>query len=93
MSLHEEIIELEQQLTIMQERLREIRQRVDSLERQNERLRQRVSAEDLVGEGEAALRALYADGFHICPAHFAEGRQEDCLFCLSFLKAQRPEQS
>lgn len=87
MTLREEILGMEEQLTAMLMHLRDLRLRVDDLEAQNARLRERISADQVISEGEAALRGLYNDDFHICPAHFGEGRNgEDCLFCLSFLE-------
>ena len=65
--------------------LRELRQRAANLEEQNQILREKVAAENIRGEGLESLSHLYDEGFHVCHAHFAQQRQEDCLFCLSLL--------
>lgn len=89
MSLYDDIQILEEKLSGILDELQELRFRAAALEEQNSHLRERVSLENLEHEGHDALASLYNDGFHICPSHFAQAREGDCMFCMSFLQQQQ----
>ena len=85
MSLYQDLLAWEEKLAALLEEGRELGTRVAQLEQQNRLLQEsRVQASYISG-GASALRGLYDEGFHVCHAHFAETREEDCLFCLSLL--------
>ena len=85
MSLSREIREWLDRLSVLLEDGRELSRRIDDLESQNAVLQERLLKAGIKSEGLEALKSLYDEGFHICHAHFAEARDEECLFCLSFL--------
>jgi len=91
LSLYDDIRQLEEKMVALLQEMQELRFRAAALEEQNSLLRERVSLTSLQTEGQDALASLYDDGFHICPSHFAQARQGDCIFCMSFLQCAKEE--
>ena len=84
MSLINDFKEWQEKLNALAQESDALYERIAELERQNTELRQQL-ADNAGGEGFQALKDLYDDGFHICPGSFGQSRDEECLFCLSFL--------
>lgn len=87
MKLTETIMDLENQIQLLLKEIRNLKMQVFALEEHNEQLRQKLYNPYGELQGQNNLRALYEEGFHICPPHFASLREteEDCLFCLGLL--------
>ncbi len=85
MSLYQEMQDLQLRLREVLDDAQELTTRIAHLEEQNRSLQEDRIKLELDKGGLNALHQLYNDGFHVCHAHFAENREEDCLFCLSLL--------
>lgn len=88
MSLYRDFLEWQEKLRAQLEEGEQLARRAEGLEQENALLRQEREA-TVVDEptgGFEALSQLYDEGYHICPMSFGRMREEDCLFCLNFLR-------
>lgn len=87
------LLELEEKVKALAEELATIRKYVVRLEEDNRSLQSIVHKKNTAVSGEANLKALFDAGFHICPSHFGAARDEDCIFCTSFLNKEQLKDS
>ena len=85
MGLYEDLLIWEEKLSTLLEESRDLSARVAQLEQQNRLLQESHAQASYNSGGVMALHGLYDEGYHVCHAHFAQSRDEDCLFCLSLL--------
>jgi regulator of replication initiation timing len=85
MTLYQDLLIWEEKLAALLEERRELSARVVQLEQQYRQLQESHVKNSYSKGGTTALHGLYDEGFHVCHAHFAQTREEDCLFCLSLL--------
>ncbi len=83
------LLELEEKVKALAEELATIRKYVVRLEEDNRSLQSIVHKKNTSVSGEANLLAIFNAGFHICPSHFGESREDECIFCSSFLNKEK----
>lgn len=83
--LTQALLELEAKLKALEEELAGIRRYVEILEQENITMQSVIKKKNMTVSGHDNLMNLFEAGFHVCPLHFGEIRDGDCLFCMTFL--------
>ncbi len=89
MKISEQLAQMEQTLTELSAQLAELEAQTSRLEEENEWLRARITTaldKNKTTGGRMALRELYEEGYHICPAYFGKKHDGGCLFCMEVLQ-------
>lgn len=95
-SLVEALARIEGRLASLLAEVQELRRQAWALQEENRELRAQLYASyhrPSLGRGVASLRALYHEGFHICPAFFARPLTggTGCVLCLGLLASAAGE--
>lgn len=85
MSLSQDLKNWQERFAALLAEGQELLEQIEEREKQNVALEESLGSAQGEGGGLEALDKLYEEGFHICHARFAQVREEECLFCRSFL--------
>lgn len=72
----------------MGEEIAMVRKYVEQLEADNASMQEIIRKKNTAVSGKSNLQALFNAGFHVCPGNFGQVRDDDCLFCTSFMKKE-----
>ncbi|MEG0873696.1 MAG: initiation control protein YabA [Clostridiales bacterium] len=87
--LGQALLELEEKIKAMGDELATIRKYVEQLEADNISMQAIIRKKNMAVSGKSNLLALFDAGFHVCPSHFGEVREGECLFCVSFMEKEK----
>ena len=101
MKITQALIDMEEKINHFLREIQTLRMHVYALEEENADLKARMccigpaekanvenNVKQIQGQGYDNLVKLYEQGFHICHLHFGQAREQDCLFCMGFLKRE-----